>query len=90
MNQMIQKHNEIQISFGHNITMLEHRFKDNSLYSKLVGNISRARQNFIFHKAKQAENVGFDSLECDCTLMKTHGLPRACLISNKVKLDSPA
>ncbi|XP_050893614.1 uncharacterized protein LOC127100455 [Lathyrus oleraceus] len=36
-NHMIQnQHNEIHISFGRSITVLEHRFKDNTLYSQLV------------------------------------------------------
>lgn len=69
--------------------MLEHRFRDNNLYSQLVDNISRTRLNFIFYKAKQDEKVGFDSSMCGCALRKTYGLPRACLISKKVKLDIP-
>ena len=53
VNQMIQnQHNEIQTSFGRSITILDHRFKDNNLYSQLVGNISRMSLNYIFHEAK--------------------------------------
>lgn len=89
MNQMIQnQHNEIQTSFGHNITLFEHRFKDNNLYSQLVSNISRTRLNFIFHEAKQADNIGSDSSKCGCTLRKTYDLPCACPISKNVKHDS--
>lgn len=34
MNQMIQnQHNEIQTSFDRNITVLEHRFRDNNIFS---------------------------------------------------------
>ena len=36
VNLMIKnQHNEIQITFGRSITVLEHRFKDNILYSQL-------------------------------------------------------
>lgn len=88
MNQMIQnQHNKIQTSFGRNITMLEHRFKDKKLYSQLPDNISQAELNFIFHEAKQAENVCSDNTKYGCTLRKSYGLPCICLISEKVKLD---
>ena len=41
VNQMIQnQHNEMHTLFGQSITVLEHIFKDNNLYSQLVGNIS--------------------------------------------------
>ena len=90
VNQMIQnQHNEMQISFGRNIIMLEHRFKDNNLYSQLVSNISRVGMRYIFHEVKRAENVGSDSSNCGCTLVKTYGLPCAYVISKKVKLDFP-
>ncbi|XP_058776175.1 uncharacterized protein LOC131650486 [Vicia villosa] len=90
VNQMIQnQHNEIQASFGHNIMVLEHRYKDNTLYSQLVDNISQATLNYIFHEGKRAENVGSGSSKCGCTLVKTYGLPCAYVISKKVKLDSP-
>ncbi|XP_050920489.1 uncharacterized protein LOC127138135 [Lathyrus oleraceus] len=53
MNHMFQNHhNEIHTSFCRSIAILEHRFKDNNLYSRLVGNISRASLNYIFHEAK--------------------------------------
>lgn len=87
---MIQdQHNEIHTSFGHNITMLKHIFKDNNLYSHLVGNISRAGLNYIFHETKRAENVDSDSSKCGCKLMKIYDCSRACLIYKKVKLHSP-
>lgn len=53
VNQMIKnQHNEIYTSFGCRITMLEHRFKYNILYSKLFDNVSRVGINDIFHEAK--------------------------------------
>lgn len=90
MNQMTQnQHNEIDTLFGCSIIVLEHKFKDNNLYSKLADNISRAGLDYIFHKAKRANNVGSYSSKYGCTLMKTYGLPCTYLISKKVKLDSP-
>lgn len=69
--------------------MLEHRFKDNIIYSQLVGSISRTTLNFNFHEVKQADKTGSESSKCECTLKKTYGLPRACLISKKMKLEKP-
>ncbi|XP_058775209.1 uncharacterized protein LOC131649464 [Vicia villosa] len=59
VNRIIQnKHNEIQTSFGCSITVLEHKFKDNTIYSQLVNNISQSTLNYIFHKTKRADNLG--------------------------------
>lgn len=69
--------------------MLEHIFKDNNLYYELVSNISREGLNYIFHEAKWVDNVGSNSPKCGYTIVKTYGLPCACLIEKKVKLDSP-
>ena len=90
VNQMLlNQHNKIHTTFGRSITVLEHRFKDNTLYSQLVGNVSRAALNYIFYEAKRASNVGSDSSKCGCTIVKTYGLPCACVISKKMKVDSP-
>ncbi|XP_050875905.1 uncharacterized protein LOC127079564 [Lathyrus oleraceus] len=89
VNQMIQnQHNEIHTSFGRSITVLEHNFKNNNLYSQLVDNICRAGLNYIFHEAKRVDNVGSDSAKCECTIMKIYGLPCACVIEKRVKLGS--
>lgn len=81
------QHNDIKKSFGLSITLLEHQFKDNIPYSQLVDNVSLVTLNFIFHGAKRAVKTCSDSLKCGCTLMKTYSLPRACLISNKMKFE---
>lgn len=87
---MIQnQHNGIHISFGRSITILEHNFKDNNLYSQLVRNISRAGLNYIFHEAKRADNVGSDSAKFGCTIVKIYSLSCACVIAKKVKFGSP-
>ncbi|XP_050918616.1 uncharacterized protein LOC127136054 [Lathyrus oleraceus] len=56
---------------------------------QLVDNISRASLNYIFHEAKQTDNVGSDSAKCVYIIVKTYGLPCACVIAKKVKLGSP-
>ena len=90
MNQMIlNQYNEIQTSFGRSVTVLEHKFKDNLLYSQLVGNISRSTFNFIFYEAKRAFDLGSDTFKCGCTIVKTYGLPCTCVISKKIKVDCP-
>ncbi|XP_058726958.1 uncharacterized protein LOC131598363 [Vicia villosa] len=72
INFMIKnQHNEIQTTFGRSITVLEHRFRDNILYSQLIGNVSRAGLNYIFHGAKQGETVGSNSVKCGCTITRT-------------------
>ena len=43
--------------------------------------------SFIFHEAKRAGKTGSDSSKCGCTFRKTYGLPCACLISKKMKLE---
>lgn len=82
------QHNKIQTTFGWSITVLEHCTKDSTLYSNLVGNVSRAGLNFNFHKAKRAEKTCSDSSKFGCTLRKTYVLPCSCIISKKMKLDA--
>jgi len=38
---------EIQSSFGRSVTVLEHRYKNVTLYSRLGGNMSRQAMNYI-------------------------------------------
>ncbi|XP_058776823.1 uncharacterized protein LOC131651173 [Vicia villosa] len=90
INHMISnQHNEIQTSFGRSITVLEHRFKNNILYSQLIGNVSRAGLNYIFHEANRGETIGGDTAKCGCTITITYGLPCACAIAKKVRLGEP-
>ncbi|XP_058746055.1 uncharacterized protein LOC131618923 [Vicia villosa] len=70
-------------------TLLEHRLWDNILYFQLIGNVSRARLNYIFHEAKQGENVSSGSVKCGCTITIMYGLPCACVIAKKERLGEP-
>ena len=42
---------EIQSSFGRSVTVLEHRYKDVTLYSGLGGTISRQAMNYIWKRS---------------------------------------
>ncbi|XP_058750193.1 uncharacterized protein LOC131623212 [Vicia villosa] len=87
INHMISnQHNEIQTSFGRSITVLEHRFKNKILYSQLIGNVSRAGLNYIFHEANRGKIIGGKSANCGCTIIIMYGLPCACAIAKKVRL----
>lgn len=55
----------------------------------MVGNISLEALNYIFHEAKRVDNVGSDSAKYGCTIVKTYGIPCACVIAKKVKLGDP-
>ncbi|XP_058757511.1 uncharacterized protein LOC131630788 [Vicia villosa] len=90
VNQMLQnQHNEIQSSFDRSKTVVGHRFKGKNLYLQLIHNISRAGLSCVFHEVKRAETTGLDSSKCGCTIRKTYRLPRACILSKKMKLNSP-
>ena len=90
VNHMIlNQHNEIKTKFGLSITLLEHRFKENMLYSQLVRNFSRAALNYIFHEATRASTVGDDTSKCGCIIVKIYGLPCACVIAKKMSGDVP-
>ncbi|XP_058725791.1 uncharacterized protein LOC131597095 [Vicia villosa] len=87
INLMIKnQHNERQTTFGRSITVLEHRFKDNILYSQLIGNVSWAGLNYIFYEAKRGEVVGSDSVKCGFTISKTYGLLCAPIITKNIEL----
>src|SRR4051812_30407344 len=82
------QHNEIQTSFGRSKTVIEHRYKGQILFSQLIYNISRMGLNFLFHEANRSETTGPDSSLCGCTIRNTYGLPCACILSKKKKLNS--
>ncbi|XP_050908354.1 protein FAR-RED ELONGATED HYPOCOTYL 3-like [Lathyrus oleraceus] len=65
------------------------KYVESTILDQLVGNISRASLNYIFHEAKRADNVGSDSAKCGYTIVKTYGLSCACVIAKKVKLGDP-
>jgi hypothetical protein len=71
------------------MSVAEHRYEDNPLYSFLFYKISRAAMDHIYNEAKRVEDVGMDSKKCGCVIRRTFGLPCACLIAKKMKNKLP-
>lgn len=64
INNMIKLwHTQIQSSFHMNIILMEHQFKVNVLWLKLVRNISRNTLHFIEDKVDQALTCGKDKFK---------------------------
>ncbi|XP_058753452.1 uncharacterized protein LOC131626634 [Vicia villosa] len=59
------------------------------LYADVIGNVSRAGLNYIFHEANRGETIGGDTAKCGCTITITYGLPCACATAKKVRLGEP-
>jgi len=65
--------------------MLEHRFKGNVLWSRLIRNISREALHYLVEVYNQALEIDTDKSRCGCFSLITHGLPCACMIALKIK-----
>jgi hypothetical protein len=80
----------IQISFGQSCTVLEHRFKDVTLYSGLGGYVSRYVLGYIVLEEKRCREIlCMDKEICGCVRRKSYGLPCACFIAIKIYYDKP-
>ncbi|KAK2403305.1 hypothetical protein QL285_052758 [Trifolium repens] len=86
---LILQFNEIQATFGRNMSVLEHTFKGHYLYPLLVYKISRNALNHIRGKELRDEECGMDSKKCGCLMRKIYGLPCACVIARKMKNKLP-
>jgi histone-lysine N-methyltransferase SETD2 len=86
---LINKFTEVQTQFGQSMSVAEHRYEENPLYSFLFHKISRSAMDHIYTEAKRVEEVGMDSKKCGCVIRKTFGLPCACLIGKKMKNKLP-
>jgi len=76
---------EIQSSFGRSVTVLEHRYKDVTLYSGLRGHMSRQAMNFIFVEEERAKKtLCIEKKTCGCVQRTSYGLPCACFIAMKI------
>jgi len=65
---------KIHTSFGRSCTVLEHRYKDNILYSGL-GNVSRAALCYISEEAKRFKEIDTDKKNCGCVIRTSYELP---------------
>jgi len=81
---------EIHSSFGRSVTVLEHRYKDVTLYSRLGGNMSRQAINYIFVEEERArKTLCIEKKTCGCVQRTSHDLPCACLIAMKIRHNKP-
>jgi len=80
----------IQTSFGQSRTVLEHRFKDVTLYYGLWGYVSRyALYNIALEEERCRGTLCMDKEICGCVQRTSYGLPCACFIATKIREDKP-
>ena len=80
----------IQTSFGQSVTVLEHRFKDVTLYSGLGGHVSRyVLDNIALEESRCRGTLCMDKEICGCVQRTSYGQPRACEITTKIFEDKP-
>jgi len=79
------QHTAIHASFQTSIIMLQHRFKDKVLWSRLIRNISREALHHLVVEYNKALEIGTDKSRCGCLSLITYGLPCACMINLKIK-----
>jgi len=66
----------IQTTFGQNVTVLEHRFKDVTLYSGLGGHVSRwALDNIALEESRCRKTLCMDKEICRCVQRTSYGVP---------------
>jgi len=80
----------IQKSFGQSCTVLEHRFKDITLYHGLGGFVSRyALVNIALKEEHYRVTFCMEKEICGCVQRTSYGLPCACFIASKIREDKP-
>ena len=80
----------IQISFGQSCTVLEHRFKDVTLYSRLEGYVFRyALSNIVLKEERCRETLCMDKEIYGCVQRISYGLPCTCFIATNICGDKP-
>jgi len=78
----------IQTSFGQSVTVLEHRFKDVTLYSGLGGHVSRyTLDSNALEESRCRGTLCMDKEICGCVQMTSYGLLCACEIATKILED---
>jgi len=80
----------IQTICCQSVNVLEHRFKDVTLYSGLGGHVSRfALINIDLEESRCRGTLCMDKEICGCVQRTSYGLPCACEIANKIIEDKP-
>lgn len=69
--------------------MLEHKFKENTIYSKLVVNVSQVGLNFIFREMKRAKQTCSIVRSLDVHLKRLIVFHVLVSFKKKMKLDAP-
>jgi hypothetical protein len=81
---------EIQSSFGRSFTVLEHRYKDVTLYYGLGGSMSRQAMYFIFMEEECARKTLYIEKKTHGYVQRTsYDLPCACFIAMKIRHNKP-
>lgn len=89
-NMLLLQHTAIQTAFGQSVTVLEHRFKDVTLYSGLGGHVSRyALDNIAMEESRCRETLCMNKEICGCVQRTSYGLPCACEIATKLLEEKP-
>jgi len=80
----------IQTTFGQSVTVLEHRFKDITLYFGLGGHVSSfALDNITLEESRCRGTLCMDKEICGCVQRTSYRLPCACKIATKILEDKP-
>jgi len=80
----------IQTTFGQSVTVLQHRFKDVTLYYGLGGHVSRfALDNIALEESRCRGTLSMDKEICGCVQRTSYGLPCACEIATEILEDKP-
>jgi len=80
----------IQTTFGQSCTVLEHRFKDVTLYYGLGGYVFiYALGNITLEEERCRGTLCMDKEICGCVQRTSYGLPCACFIATKIREDKP-
>jgi len=72
------QHTAIHALFQTSIIILEHQFKGNVLWSRLIRNISGQALHHLVVEYNKALEIGTDKSKCGCLSLITYGLSCAC------------
>ena len=87
---LVMQFSAIQKSFGQSCAVLEHRFKDVTLYYGLGGYVFiYALGNITLEEERCRGTLCMDKEICGCVQMTPYGLPYACFIATKIRDDKP-
>nr|ABN09148.1 Lambda integrase-like, N-terminal [Medicago truncatula] len=83
---LVLQFNAIQTTFGQSITVLEHRFKDVTLYSGLGGHVSKyALDNIALEESRCRRTLCMNKEICGYVQRTSYGLPCAWEIATKIR-----